>query len=48
MGYVDERMGSIKNTIEDILLQSKELKNSNESIEKELLRKEVSVKEKEA
>ena len=41
-------MGSIKNTIEDILLQSKELKNSNESIEKELLRKEVSVKEKEA
>ena len=32
LGYVDERMGSIKTTIEEILAQSKELKNSNENI----------------
>ena len=34
IGYVDERMGTIKTTIEDILTQSKELKSLNERMEK--------------
>lgn len=32
-------MGSIKNTIEEILSQSKELKSMNEGLEKEIMQK---------
>jgi hypothetical protein len=41
-------MGSIQNKIEDILVQSKELKVLNESMEKDIIQKEHVIKEKEA
>ena len=41
-------MGTIKNTIEEILAQSKELKSMNESMEKDIIHKEHILKEKEA
>lgn len=44
IGVVDERMGSIKSTIEEILKQSEELKESNDKKQKEILKKQVSNK----
>ncbi len=44
IGVVDERMGSIKSTIEEILKQSEELKESNDRKQKEILKKQISNK----
>lgn len=47
MSYVDDKMSEIKGSIDEILKQSATYKQSNEKLEKEIMHKEDTIRDKE-